>query len=443
MASSRQSVTIVGAGLAGSVLAAQLGQRGIEVDVYERRPDPRVTGAERGRSINLALSARGLAAITQLGLRQEVLARALPMRGRTVHPVRGDTAYQPYSADGTRAINSISRSELNAILLDLRREVTRCPHPLRAPRDRRRSREGRADAGHPRGDQQGHLGRDPRQRRRLQRRPRVAAVPRGLQLQPGLPRPRLQGAHHRGRAGRPAPARPALPAHLAPGQLHDDRPAQPRRVLHLHPVLAEERSGRARLAADADGDHLLLRAELSRRRSADARPRRGLPGEPRGLAGDRPLPAVGLGPGRARRRRRARHRAVLRAGRERCHGGLRRAGPLLRRGPRRLAGDAGGVPEAAQAQHRRHRGLRAAELRRDAGLGRLQRLPRQDGAPARPRTRQRRALHLPLRAGVVLDGALRGHRAEAATAGPRARSGCARRVGVVLLSVLSRRRHAG
>ena len=118
MTGSRQSVTIVGAGLAGSVLAAQLGQRGIEVDVYERRPDPRVAGAERGRSINLALSARGLAAITQLGLRREVLARALPMRGRTVHPVRGDTAYQPYSAEGTRAINSISRSELNAILLD-------------------------------------------------------------------------------------------------------------------------------------------------------------------------------------------------------------------------------------------------------------------------------------------------------------------------------------
>ena len=118
MAGSRQSVTIVGAGLAGSVLATQLGRRGVEIDVYERRPDPRVTGAERGRSINLALSARGLAAITQLGLQQEVLARALPMRGRTVHPVRGDTAYQPYSAEGTRAINSISRSELNAILLD-------------------------------------------------------------------------------------------------------------------------------------------------------------------------------------------------------------------------------------------------------------------------------------------------------------------------------------
>ena len=71
MASSRQSVTIVGAGLAGSVLAAQLGQRGIEVDVYERRPDPRVTGAERGRSINLALSARVLVPLAR--------ARSAPM----------------------------------------------------------------------------------------------------------------------------------------------------------------------------------------------------------------------------------------------------------------------------------------------------------------------------------------------------------------------------
>ena len=110
--------TIVGAGLAGSVLAAQLGQRGVPVDVYERRPDPRVTGAERGRSINLALSARGLAALGRLGLERDVLARALPMRGRTVHPVHGDTAFQPYSAEGTRAINSISRSGLNRILLD-------------------------------------------------------------------------------------------------------------------------------------------------------------------------------------------------------------------------------------------------------------------------------------------------------------------------------------
>lgn len=113
----QRSVAIVGAGLAGSVLAAQLGPRGVQVEVYERRSDPRATGAERGRSINLAISARGLSALEQIGLREDAMARSLPMRGRTVHSVAGDTVFQPYSADGRRAINSISRSDLNAALL--------------------------------------------------------------------------------------------------------------------------------------------------------------------------------------------------------------------------------------------------------------------------------------------------------------------------------------
>ncbi len=117
MADERSSVVIVGAGLAGSVLAAQLGQRGTEVDVYERRPDPRATGAERGRSINLAISTRGLTALEQIGLREEAMARSLPMRGRTVHSLNAETTFQPYSADGSRAINSISRSDLNQDLL--------------------------------------------------------------------------------------------------------------------------------------------------------------------------------------------------------------------------------------------------------------------------------------------------------------------------------------
>ncbi|RFU40879.1 FAD-dependent monooxygenase [Actinomadura logoneensis] len=113
-----QRVAVVGAGLAGALLATLLGRRGIPVTVYERRPDPRVTGAERGRSINLAISARGLAALEQVGLREQALARALPMHGRLVHPRGAATNFQPYSADGTRAINSISRAELNAALLD-------------------------------------------------------------------------------------------------------------------------------------------------------------------------------------------------------------------------------------------------------------------------------------------------------------------------------------
>ncbi|MEW2359615.1 NAD(P)/FAD-dependent oxidoreductase [Spirillospora sp. NPDC029432] len=114
-----ERVVIAGAGLAGCLLATLLGRRGAEVTVYERRPDPRVAGAERGRSINLAVSARGLAALEQVGLKKQALERALPMHGRMVHPVGGGAPnFQPYSADRERAINSIGRAELNAALLD-------------------------------------------------------------------------------------------------------------------------------------------------------------------------------------------------------------------------------------------------------------------------------------------------------------------------------------
>lgn len=118
MAGEAERVAIVGAGLAGSLLAVLLGRRGIPVTVYERRPDPRVAGAERGRSINLAVSARGLAALEQVGLRDQSLKQALPMHGRMVHPLPGAQNFQPYSADGERAINSISRAELNRSLLE-------------------------------------------------------------------------------------------------------------------------------------------------------------------------------------------------------------------------------------------------------------------------------------------------------------------------------------
>ncbi len=113
-----ESVVVVGAGLAGCLLATLLGRRGVPVTVYERRPDPRLVGAERGRSINLAISARGLAALERVGLREAALARALPMPGRMVHALGASPSFRPYSADGTRAINSISRAELNAALLD-------------------------------------------------------------------------------------------------------------------------------------------------------------------------------------------------------------------------------------------------------------------------------------------------------------------------------------
>jgi kynurenine 3-monooxygenase len=110
-------VGIAGAGLAGPLLAVYLARRGHEVALYERRPDPRHAGTA-GRSINLALSARGIDALDRVGLSDTVLAHGLAMRGRMMHDREGRLSYQAYSADGSKAINSISRHGLNALLLD-------------------------------------------------------------------------------------------------------------------------------------------------------------------------------------------------------------------------------------------------------------------------------------------------------------------------------------
>ena len=94
-----------------------LGRRGHDVTLHERGPDPRLRPAA-GRSINLALSARGIDALERVGFVEQVMANALAMHGRMMHDRSGRLAYQVYSADGSKAINSISRHTLNGLLLD-------------------------------------------------------------------------------------------------------------------------------------------------------------------------------------------------------------------------------------------------------------------------------------------------------------------------------------
>ncbi len=108
---------VAGAGLGGSLMAILLARAGRPVTLLERRADPRVGAAEAGRSINLAISARGLHALGEVGLRDAVLRIGTPLYGRMIHPVRGRPVFQPYGRKG-QAINSVARTGLNVTLLD-------------------------------------------------------------------------------------------------------------------------------------------------------------------------------------------------------------------------------------------------------------------------------------------------------------------------------------
>lgn len=111
-------ITLVGGGLSGALLALMLARRGVKVTVYERRADVRADQIEEGRSINLALSVRGIHALQQVGLDSVVLAQTIPMRGRFIHPVSGNTALIPYGHRPDEVIHSVGRRGLNALLLD-------------------------------------------------------------------------------------------------------------------------------------------------------------------------------------------------------------------------------------------------------------------------------------------------------------------------------------
>ncbi|MGI8641305.1 MAG: FAD-dependent oxidoreductase [Pyrinomonadaceae bacterium] len=114
----KQKVIIIGAGLSGSLLAIYLAKRDIEADIYEARGDMRKVETAAGRSINLALSNRGIAALKEIGLDEYMLAEAVPMHGRMVHAVDGATRLLPYSGREGEYINSVSRSGLNIALIN-------------------------------------------------------------------------------------------------------------------------------------------------------------------------------------------------------------------------------------------------------------------------------------------------------------------------------------
>ena len=113
-----QNILIIGAGLCGSLLALRLGQRGYNVTVYEMRPDLRTTDISAGRSINLAFSDRGNKAMKLVGIEDKVKELCIPMNGRMIHDKDGNTFLSNYSGRDYEYINSISRGELNGLLLD-------------------------------------------------------------------------------------------------------------------------------------------------------------------------------------------------------------------------------------------------------------------------------------------------------------------------------------
>lgn len=112
-----KEITIIGAGLVGSLLSILLAKEGFQVKVYEKRPNPLTTEAESGRSINLALSYRGIKTLEMAGVAEKVMKLTIPMEGRMLHEPNGQTILQPYGEAGQQ-INSVSRSGLTALLIE-------------------------------------------------------------------------------------------------------------------------------------------------------------------------------------------------------------------------------------------------------------------------------------------------------------------------------------
>ncbi len=118
MVDTADKITLIGAGLAGSLLSIYLAKRGYRVEIFERRSDMRKEQISAGRSINLALSARGIYALEEIGLAEKILRLAIPMKGRMMHALNGELSFHTYGKNENEVINSISRAELNKTLMD-------------------------------------------------------------------------------------------------------------------------------------------------------------------------------------------------------------------------------------------------------------------------------------------------------------------------------------
>jgi kynurenine 3-monooxygenase len=118
MTSKTETLTLIGAGLVGPLLALGLVKRGFKVEIYERRPDMRRVRQSAGRSINLALSTRGIHALTEAGLWSDMRKITIPMKGRMMHSAVSELTFQPYGKDESEVIYSISRAELNVALMN-------------------------------------------------------------------------------------------------------------------------------------------------------------------------------------------------------------------------------------------------------------------------------------------------------------------------------------
>ena len=115
-----QGVNIVGGGLAGALLAVLMARRGVAVRLFERRPDPRIHAADSGRSINLALAARGIHALERAGLMEQIRPVMLPMRGRMIHERQATAPPRllPYGQRDSEVIYSVGRAALNRVLIE-------------------------------------------------------------------------------------------------------------------------------------------------------------------------------------------------------------------------------------------------------------------------------------------------------------------------------------